>query len=586
MRLPLNSRTIRYTQFRTKIAVTCRNEFLSFSFGRMGIRSFLRLRITSARTRVLIRRVFVALVVATIFLGGIQLRRWVGENTRHVRYQHDIVNGFYWGNEILKEARQLSPDEATANSWSGFFRGYLALYDRVKEDAYENDYHLDYPPLRLLVMAIWAKQVRNGLPVIDDGHPKLVNPLLKINLLCELLSAVAIFCLVHLCVQRSRPTRSSVLHALPQQHRAWICGLAAASVAWLEPSMILDAHGWPQWDVWILPFYLFAAIAALKNRWLWCGCLLGAGAMLKGQLLFVAPFFLLWPLWQRKWLAALHMLAGFLATTALIVSPWLLRTPAASISVAPVILVSLLFLLRYKLPYAAAWLAGILGCAIFVIGSFAGGSFAWLQIGFIYGTEHYPYLFISSCYNLPSLLGQIGWSLKDSVLSGRIGSLELHLTLQWALRLLYLGALALCARGLMRHQRARDPRVLIAIAAPWLLMFALLGQMHERYLMWGAVVSAVALGVSIRLSIVHFVISVLSTAMIIHVMLIDKKLDATLRTIDLLHLIRPYASALVLACVAVYLWDALGLRIPTYQGAPAKSARAPSLSLGPEPEEA
>src|SRR5205823_12159154 len=179
-------------------------------------------------TRVLIRRVFVALVVATIFLGGIQLRRWVGENTRHVRYQHDIVNGFYWGNEILKEARQLSPDEATANSWSGFFRGYLALYDRVKEDAYENDYHLDYPPLRLLVMAIWAKQVRNGLPVIDDGHPKLVNPLLKINLLCELLSAVAIFCLVHLCVQRSRPTRSSVLHALPQQHRAWICGLAAA----------------------------------------------------------------------------------------------------------------------------------------------------------------------------------------------------------------------------------------------------------------------------------------------------------------------------------------------------------------------
>ncbi len=321
MRLPLNSRTIRYTQFRTKIAVTCRNEFLSFSFGRMGIRSFLRLRITSARTRVLIRRVFVALVVATIFLGGIQLRRWVGENTRHVRYQHDIVNGFYWGNEILKEARQLSPDEATANSWSGFFRGYLALYDRVKEDAYENDYHLDYPPLRLLVMAIWAKQVRNGLPVIDDGHPKLVNPLLKINLLCELLSAVAIFCLVHLCVQRSRPTRSSVLHALPQQHRAWICGLAAASVAWLEPSMILDAHGWPQWDVWILPFYLFAAIAALKNRWLWCGCLLGAGAMLKGQLLFVAPFFLLWPLWQRKWLAALHMLAGFLATTALISAP-------------------------------------------------------------------------------------------------------------------------------------------------------------------------------------------------------------------------------------------------------------------------
>jgi hypothetical protein len=503
-----------------------------------------------------------------------------------VRYQHDIVNGFYWGSEVLAEAQRLSPDKASANSWTGFFRGYFALYDRVKDEAYENDYGLDYPPLRLLVMAVWAKHVRSEFPEVDDGHPKLVNPLLKINVLCELLSAVAIFLLVRLCVERSWPTHSSLLRALPQQHRASICGLAAAGVAWLEPSMILDAHGWPQWDVWVLPFYLFAAITALKNRWFWCGCLLGAGAMLKGQLLFVAPFFLLWPLWQRKWIPALRMLAGFVATTALIVSPWLLRTPAAWTSVAAVIVVSLLFLFRCKLTYADAWLAGILGCAIFVAGSFTGGSFAWLQIGFIYGTEHYPYLFISSCYNLPSLLGQVGWSLKDSILSGRIGSLDLHLTLQWALRLLYFGALALSARGLTRHLRARDPRALIAIAAPWLLMFALLGQMHERYLMWGAVVSAVALGVSVRLSIIHFIISIASTAMIVHVMLIDKKLDPTLRAIDFLHGVRPYASFLVLACVAVYLWDALAVRIPVFQHREVRSGTTPSLSLGPEPEEA
>ena len=115
---------------------------------------------------------------------------------------------------------------------------------------------------------------------------------------------------------------------------------------------------------------------------------------------------------------------------------------------------------------------------------------------------------------------------KIRLLSAHLGPLDLHLTLQWALRLLYLGALALCAGGAARHLRNRDPRVLIAIATPWLLMFALLGQMHERYLVWGAVVSAVALGVNIRLSIVHFIVSAASTAMIVHVMLIDKKLDA------------------------------------------------------------
>jgi len=551
----------------------------------MRVRSFFSVRISSTRAVALIRRILVALLIATIFLAGIQLRRWIGDTTRHVRYQHDIVNAFYWGSEVLKEARRLSPDEASSNSWAGFCRGYFALYDRVKHKAYKNDYGLDYPPLRLLVMAIWAKQVRDEFPAVDDGHPKLVNPLLKINLLCELLSAVAIFLLVRLCVQRSRPGQSSVLHLLPQQHRASICGLAAASVAWLEPSMILDAHGWPQWDVWILPFYLFSALAALKNRWFYCGCLLVAGAMFKGQLLFVAPFFVLWPLWQKRWASALRMLAGFATMTALVVSPWLLRTPAAWVSVAAISGVSSLFVLRYKLPHGIAWLAGITGCAVFVIGALTGGSFAWLHIGFIYGTEHYPYLFISSCYNLPSLLSKLGWSLKDSFLSAHLGSLHLHLTLQWTLRLLYLGGLILCAGGLARHLRDRDPRALITIAAPWLLMFALLGQMHERYLMWGAVVSAVALGVSVRLTIIHFVISLASTAMIVHVMLIDKKLEATLPAIDALKHARPYGSVVVLTCVAIYLWDALSKRVPAFQNRAVRSG-APSLSLGPEPEEA
>src|SRR5207249_2573030 len=147
-------------------------------------------------------------------------------------------------------------------------------------------------------------------------------------------------------------------------------------------------------------------------------------------------------------------------------------------------------------------------------------------------------------------------------------------------------AVALCGGGAARHLRNRDPGVLIAIAAPWLLMFALLGQMHERYLMWGAVVSAVALGVNIRLSIIHFIISAASTAMIVHVMLVDKKLDATLRAIDVLQGIRPYGSILVLACVAIYLWDALALRIPAFQRRDAKTATATSLPLAPEPEEA
>ena len=552
----------------------------------MIAQSLLGQPIVSRRVREVGLRIIAGLFIVTVFVAGIQLRRWIGENTRHVRYQHDIVNAFYWGQETLKEARRSSTGEQSANSWTGLFRGYLALYDRVKQKAYKNDYGLDYPPLRLLTMAIWSKQVRNGLPCVDNEHPKLVNPLLKINLVCELVSAAAIFFLVRLCVRRSSCEHSSWPDWLSREQRALICGLAAASVAWLEPSMIFDAHGWPQWDVWILPFYLFAALAALKNRWFWCGCLLAAGAMFKGQLLFVAPFFVLWPMWQKKWMSAMRVVAGFMATAALIVSPWLLRTSEAWIAFAAVAGVGFLFVLRYRVPYQSAWLAGILGCAAFVIGAFTGGSFAWFEIGFLYGTKHYPYLFISSCYNFASLLAGAGWSLKDDLLSAYAGPLHFHLTLKWALRLLYSSAMALCASGAVRHLRNRDPGVLIAVAAPWLLMFALLGQMHERYLVWGAMVSAVALGVNIRLSIVHFIISAASTAMIVHVMLVDKKLDATLRAIDVLHGIRPYASVLVLVCVAVYFWHALGLRLRAFRRGAVKTATAPSLSLGPAPEEA
>jgi hypothetical protein len=558
-----------------------------FSFlGGMISQSISGRTIASPRVREIGLRILAILFILTLFVGGVQLRRSIGENTRHVRYQHDIVNGFYWGQETLKEARRLSPDNASANSWTGLFRGYLALYDRVKEKAYKKDYGLDYPPLRLLTMAVWSKQVRDGFPWVDNEHPKLVNPLLKINLLCELISAAAIFFLVRSCVRRSLHAHSTWPAWLSREHRASICGLAAASVAWLEPSMILNAHGWPQWDVWILPFYLFAALAALKNRWFWCGCLLALGAMFKGQLLFVAPFFLIWPLWQKRWMNALRVLAGFTATAALIVSPWLMRTSGAWIAFGAVASVSILLAVRYKLPHRGTSLAGILGAAAFVIGAFAGGSFAWFEIGFLYGTKHYPYLFISSCYNLASLLAGAGWSLKDDLLSVHVGPVHLHLTVQWALRLLFLGTVVLCARGAARHVQNRDARVLIAITAPWLLMFALLGQMHERYLVWGAVVSAVALGVNIRLSIIHFIISAASTAMIVHVMLVDKKLDATLRTIDVLHDIRQYASVLVLVCVALYSRDAFGWRISAFRRGAVKTATEPSLSLGAEPEEA
>ncbi len=69
-------------------------------------------------------------------------------------------------------------------------------------------------------------------------------------------------------------------------------------------------------------------------------------------------------------------------------------------------------------------------------------------------------------------------------------------TMRYLLIAAYIISLALCGIGLSRHVRRRDLRLLCAVAAPWVLLFALLPQMQPRYLMWGAAFSsgAAALG--------------------------------------------------------------------------------------------
>ena len=523
------------------------------------------------------RRFLLGLTLLAILVGGIALRRYTWRETIHLRYQRDIVNGFYWGTQTLAEGQRLAPTDHSA-SWTSFAHGYLGLYERVEAEAFEDNYYLDYPPLRLLAMSIWAKEVRAKFPGAEDGTPEYVEPLLTVNTIFEFITAVGIFLLVRLGVRRaSGATDSGLLHRLPPAERGWVCGLLAASVAWLEPSLILDAHAWPQWDCWILPFYLFAALAALTRRWFWCGCLLALGGMLKGQLLFVAPFFIFWPIWQKRWSRAGLVLAGFFATFALVVSPWILRGFAAWAIVGAVALVAGAILWRTGSVNRWAWAAGLTAIAAFVVGALHQGSFAWLRIGYLYGSERYPYLYISSCYNLPSLLSYANLSLKAPFWSAQLGSFHLTFTLQWTLRIVYLAALVLCSLGAARHARRRDPRLLIAVATPWLLMFALLAQMHERYLLWGAVLSAVALGVSVRLSVLHFLFSAMSATMITQVLLMDKKLGPTLSTIDFLERARPIASCVLLVCVAIYFREVLSRRAPFFR---------PRRKAHPEVEEA
>ena len=147
------------------------------------------------------RTALLALLVAILAIGGIQLRSWTWTRTEPLRFEWDIRNGFKWGDRVLAQGERVTgatlANASTVESWRIFTAGYLTLYDAVEAEAQNRDYGLDYPPLRLLAMALWAKSVRAAHPHAEIPKPEDHGmPLLRFNLLCEALSALGMFLLV------------------------------------------------------------------------------------------------------------------------------------------------------------------------------------------------------------------------------------------------------------------------------------------------------------------------------------------------------------------------------------------------------
>lgn len=116
---------------------------------------------------------------------------------------------------------------------------------------------------------------------------------------------------------------------LPRPFRGPACGMIAATLVWLNPASILDSFGWPQWDVWIPPFFLLAAVLISVDWWLTAGLVLGVGVMFKGQLLFISPILILCPL-LAGWLGRFTRIAtGMAIGMAAVLWPWLTRAPSA-----------------------------------------------------------------------------------------------------------------------------------------------------------------------------------------------------------------------------------------------------------------
>ncbi len=431
-----------------------------------------------------------AIAIAAL-VTGLRLRPAIWRNTAELHYVPDMQNAWNWGARAARE-------------------GYLTLYDRVAAEHPNHDYGLDYGPLRLAVMTAWAadalKADPNRTTWIDDYA--FNAPLLRFNTAMELLAAAAAGALAYVWGRRDRTRR-----ALPSAAFA----LLAALGVWFNPASLLSAHVRPTWDVWVTPFFLLAVLAGSLEAWGIAGALIGAGTLFKGQLLIVAPVFLLWPIFMGKPTAAARFLLGAFAAAGAVTWPWLWRTHGASVG---------LLLGGASLGLWTWWIAGLWtptrrwmtgrrAAWVSAAGVVAGlwlsawlwdGSFAWYEIAFRYGSDKFPNLEIGGASSLAGILQhRFGWRATDPAWGAW--------TIEQLLAAVFGLLLAYCSVLMAIHARRRSPRFLLAMAGPWLAFFAVFPRMHERYLLWGALSACAATAVGAGPTLLAILFSVLSAVM-------------------------------------------------------------------------
>ncbi len=298
-------------------------------------------------------------------------------------------------------------------------------------------------------------------------------------------------------------------------------------MVWFDPMVIIDGHVWPQWDVWILPIFIFAALLASVNWWLCAGLVLALGCMMKGQILLAGPILFLWPIFEGKWGAAGRILTGFALGTALLLWPWLINSGDAHHWIILFVIALILYgdglvMLRKSAPCRAAHplrfyiLIAVVACAglfcifwstrlpghrlwaaaattvligmpwifagrsikywtlataaagVWAAGATLGGDFAWWQLGFAYGTVKHDQMQmgLGSFTNFPSLLLQrYKWDLHDPVGTLSILHWNFDLDLKTSLAIAYGATLLLMSFAAAMQSRRKDPRILIALCA-------------------------------------------------------------------------------------------------------------------------
>jgi hypothetical protein len=157
-----------------------------------------------------------------------------------------------------------------------------------------------------------------------------------------------------------------------------------------------------------------------------------------------------------------------------------------------------------------AVIGAVISVAILLLMPLYGASSNWFTYGFQYGTEKFQFMVTGNgAFNIPRMLMvYYQWPERwdDLVTLPWVGDV----TFTGATRIAYGIVVVLCGIGAAIQDRKKDARILAAVMLPWLLFFLILTQMHGRYSVWAAGLSALLMGVNTGLGLLGVLISVVS----------------------------------------------------------------------------
>ncbi len=229
------------------------------------------------------------------------------------------------------------------------------------------------------------------------------------------------------------------------------------------------------------------------------------------------------------------------------------------------------------LPLRQQWysLGGVVAITLMLCIVYFHGTTGWWELGFMYGTERHPNMVVGPGNNLPALLAErFGWRNPKEVMmtldmpgwlvSSSDGSpATIDIQIRHFLLVVYGLFMAISCIAIARQWRRNDRRFLVAIIVPWLLLYSIPAQMHERYLLYGSTAAAIVIGSSVGLTFLNLFLVALTFLQTVHCMMITNRLTRSMAHPTLngdlawfCERIRPDISWAVLAATAVFFFAA------------------------------